>query len=244
MTTKNEAWDAVANVEGWMSRNQSDTLFDAALSCPPGGQIVEIGSFHGRSTIVLALVAPKDSSITAIDPHAGNDRGPQEIAGFAEAANTDYELFNANLSKAGVADRVTHLRMFSDVALSEVAGPVDVLYIDGAHRYSPARSDIRNWGALVSDGGVMLIHDSFSSIGVTLAIARELFWSSRFTYEKRAASMTVYRAVPCKSRGTNLCRQVLQLPWFVRNLGLKVLLILGLGKLCKRAGRQVPEWPY
>jgi hypothetical protein len=34
------------------------------------------------------------------------------------------------------------------------------------------------------------------------------------------------------------------LPWFVKNLALKVALRLGLGKLLARFGRSVPEWPY
>ena len=45
------------------------------------GTIVEIGSFQGRSTIVLASAAPSGVEIIAIDPHAGNDRGPQEQGG-------------------------------------------------------------------------------------------------------------------------------------------------------------------
>ena len=47
-----------------------------------GEQIVEIGSFRGRSTIVLASGAPDGVAVVAIDPHAGNDRGPQEIDGL------------------------------------------------------------------------------------------------------------------------------------------------------------------
>ena len=45
------------------------------------GAVVEIGSFRGRSTIVLARAA---GAVVAIDPHAGGDRGPQEIAPEAE----------------------------------------------------------------------------------------------------------------------------------------------------------------
>ena len=74
--------ELVADVDGWMTPGQAATLFDAARRCPPTGSIVEIGSFRGRSTIVLASAAPPDARIVAIDPHAGNDRGPQEIDPF------------------------------------------------------------------------------------------------------------------------------------------------------------------
>jgi hypothetical protein len=39
----------------------------------------------------------------------------------------------------------------------------------------------------------MLIHDSFSSVGVTLAILRELVWSDQWRYVGRARSITEYR---------------------------------------------------
>jgi len=237
----------VADVQGWMSPGQASTLYDAAVGCPDHGTIVEIGSFQGRSTIVLASAAPPDAVVIAIDPHAGNDRGPQEIDGFEDAAADDNATFVANLERAGVAERVRHLRMFSVAALGEVAGPVDVLYIDGAHRYAPARADIRDWGARVSDDGTMLIHDSFSSLGVTFAILRELLLGSRFRYVGRSRSMTIYRAdLPAGlgARAGNAARQLAQLPWFVENLVLKVALTLGLGKVLGRFGRAVPDWPY
>ena len=183
----------------------------------------------------------------AIDPHAGNDRGPQEFDGYAAEAADDHQVFLANLERAGVADRVQHLRMFSDDALTSIVHPIDVLYIDGAHRYAPALADIRNYGIRVTDGGTMLIHDSFSSIGVTLAILRALVFGSTFRYVGRSRSMTIYRAdLPASGTGRvrNAARQLAQLPWFARNVALKVLLTLGLGKVLGRLGRPVPQWPY
>ena len=236
--------ELVDGVEGWMTAGQAATLFDAARSCPPDGTIVEIGSFQGRSTIVLASAAAAEVEIVAIDPHAGNDRGPQEIDGFADEAADDHAVFNSNLENAGVADRVRHLRMFSDVALAKVDGKIDVLYIDGAHRYGPALADIRSWGQRVDTGGTMLIHDSFSSIGVTMAILRELLLGKRFRYVGRSRSMTIYRADLEGSRLRNAGSQLAQLPWFVKNIGLKIVLSLGVGKLMQRFGKDAPEWPY
>lgn len=233
-----ETMELVADVEGWMSPGQGATLFDSATNCPVDGRIVEVGSFRGRSTIVLATAADPSVEIVAIDPHAGNDRGPQEIEGFADEAADDHTVFNANLEAAGVADRVRHVRQFSEAALDVIEGQVDVLYVDGAHRYGPALADIRAWGDRVNDGGTMLIHDSFSSIGVTLAILRHLVFGSRFRYVGRSRSMTIYRADLGASpviRAKNVGRQLAQLPWFAKNVGLKVLISLKLVK---------GDWPY
>jgi predicted O-methyltransferase YrrM len=235
MSTFDEAWSAVDDVDGWMTEGQGRTLFEAAAACPAGGRIVEIGSFRGRSTIVLALAAPADATVTAIDPHAGNDRGPQEIEGYADDAQADHTAFVGNLSRAGVLERVEHLRTYSNDALGAV-GAIDVLYIDGAHRYAPALADIRQWGAKVVDGGTMLIHDSFSSIGVTAAIGRELLASRRFRYVGRSRSLAIYRVDPTIGRGRSAVRQLAQLPWFAKNVAVKVLISVGI--------LRGHEWPY
>lgn len=247
MRSFEEALLAVRDVDGWMSRDQAERLYRAAAATHAGDTIVEIGSFRGRSTIVLASAAPAGTDIVAIDPHAGNDRGPNELEGFAEAAATDHDIFNANLAAAGVADRIRHVRAFSDKAHTDVTGELAVLYVDGAHRYAPARADIRDWGTRVAPGGTLLIHDSFSSVGVTLAILRELMFGGRWRYVGRARSLTEYRAdldgTP-RSRVVNAARQAMQLPWFAKNLVVKVMLTVKLGGVLKKVTGREPEWPY
>ncbi len=236
----------VAGVEGWLSDDQVRALHEAARACPPGGRIVEIGSFRGRSTIVLASSAPSGTELVAIDPHAGNDRGPQEIQGFEAEAATDHEVFNRNLAEAGVTDRVRHVRAFSDAAHGDVDDPIDVLFIDGAHRFGPARADIRDWGARVAPGGRMLIHDSFSSIGVTLAILVELLVSPSWRYDGRAGSLTSYRRTTQSpaARATSALRQLAQLPWFARNVVIKVLIVTGRHGWARTLGHDGETWPY
>ena len=238
---------AARPVKGWMSDDQGRRLFDAVHRCAPGALVVEIGSYQGRSTIVLASAAAPGVEVVAIDPHAGSDRGPREIDGFAAEAAGDRAAFHANLAAAGVADRVRHVAAFSDHAHDSVDRPIDVLYIDGAHRYGPARADVGDWGARVADGGTLLIHDAFSSLGVTGAIARELVVGDRFRYVGRSRSLVEYRADLPRGVGArvrNAARQVAQLPWFAANVGTKVALSLGYGRLAARLGRPVPEWPY
>jgi predicted O-methyltransferase YrrM len=237
---------ATASIEGWLSDDQLVRLHEAARAVPTGGRIVEIGSFRGRSTIVLAASAPQAAPVVAIDPHAGNDRGPQELEGFAKAASEDHDVFLANLEEAGVRDAVRHIRKRSEDAVPDVDGEIDLLYIDGAHRYQPARDDLVRWGARVRPGGTLLIHDAFSSVGVTLALGRTMFASARFRYVGRSRSMAEYRAVTPvgKERLASFGAQVAQLPWFARNLLVKVLLVAHLGRVTRLLGHDGETWPY
>lgn len=245
-TTFDEVRTRVDGVEGWMTPGQARMLWDQARAVSPGGRIVEIGSFRGRSMIVLASAAPEGTELVAIDPHAGNDRGPQELEGYAEAASTDVEVFRANLDAAGVADRVRHVRKFSAEATDDVADPIELLYIDGAHRFGPALDDITTWSAKIAPGGHLLIHDCFSSIGVTGALVARLFFHREFKYLGRSESMTHYRREPLTAgqRAANAGRQAAQLPWFVRNVVIKALIVAKLGSVTRRFGHDPTTWPH
>ena len=241
-----EALAAVDGVAGWMTDAQAQRLWTAAARVPSGGRIVEIGSYRGRSTIVLAGAAPQASEVVAIDPHAGNDRGPRQWTGTAAEGEADRAAFLANLERAGVAGRVRHVRRFSQDALDAVDGAVDLLYIDGAHRFRPAALDISRWGVRVAPGGALLVHDAFSSVGVTLAIGRHLLAGGRFRYVGRSGSLAEYRREELRvaARAATAGRQLAALPWFARNLVVKAALVAHQPWLARALGHRTEAWPY
>ena len=118
----------------------------------------------------------------------GSSRGSPSRRRRTESA------FERNLVAAGVRHRVRHVAAGSSDAHGSVAGEIDVLFIDGAHRYAAARADLHDWGRRVSSGGTMLVHDAFSSVGVTAAIMRELVFGRRYRYVGRSRSLAEYRA--------------------------------------------------
>jgi predicted O-methyltransferase YrrM len=246
VSTLAEALAALEGVEGWMTDAQAAALWNAGEGVPDGGTIVEIGSYHGRSTVVLARAVAGRTRITAIDPHAGNDRGPQQIEGTDAEGEADHRRFLRTLEDAGVDEVVRHVRMPSERALDQVEGAIDVLYVDGAHRYGPARDDIARWGARVAPGGLMLVHDAFSSVGVTLAQLRLLLLGDEFRYLGRAGSLVRYRreALDTGERAANAARQLAELPWFARNLVVKAAIVTGLRPVARALGHHHGPWPY
>ena len=64
--------------EGFLSPNEQVTLFSKALNVK--GAIVEIGSWKGKSTIMLAYgsIAGNGNKVYAIDPHTGRPDVPEE----------------------------------------------------------------------------------------------------------------------------------------------------------------------
>jgi predicted O-methyltransferase YrrM len=211
------------------------------------GPIVEIGSFRGRSTIVLRRAAAPEVEVVAIDPHGGGDRGPQQLTPDAVLGEADHEAFHANLRRAGVADGVRHVRRVSQDALGEVEGQIALLYVDGAHRYGPARADIERWGDRVAPGGTMLVHDAYNAVGVMLAQLRLLFLSRRWRYAGRSRSLAEYRReeLTGAERLRNAAAQARGIPWFVRNCLIKVALVTRVRPVARRLGLpDEDDWPY
>jgi hypothetical protein len=229
-------------VEGWLSDDQAQRLWERARALPAGATVVEIGSYRGRSAIVLASAAPS-ATVVAIDPHAGNDREPIVVHGSADDGEADHQAFLANVAAAGV--EVRHVRKFSHDAVDDV-GSIDLLYIDGAHGVGPARRDLLDWTAKVPDGGTVLVHDAFSSIGVTLALLTTTFFGPRLRYVGRSRSLVELRCQPLSGpqRAANALRQAAQLPWFARNVVIKALIVARLAPVARLLGHRGSTWPF
>ncbi len=229
-----------------MSDDQARRLWTCAREVTPPGLIVEIGSYRGRSAIVLARAAADGVEVVAIDPHAGNDRGPRQWEGTAEEGQSDNDVFRANLAAAGVTEAVRHVRLPSQRAFAEVPGEVDVLYVDGAHKYRPARADIERWGDRVRPGGAMLVHDSWASVGVTLALLRVCVVGTGWRYVGRDGSLTEYRRenLSAADRRRSIARQLAEMPWFARNLLIKLAIVSHAWPVARLLGHRTRNWPY
>jgi SAM-dependent methyltransferase len=241
-----ETLEQLRDVEGWLSEAQARRLWHAAARVSSPGRIVEVGSFRGRSTIVLASASADGVEVIAIDPHAGSDRGPQEVAADAERGGRDFAAFHANLRRAGIEDRVRHMRVVSLDALGAIGGGVDLLYVDGVHRYRLARDDLKQWGSRVEPGGTMLVHDSFNAVGVTLALLRLMVLSRQWRYLGRCGSLAEYRRelLTFPEATTNVLRQIYELSYFARNLLVKIALVGRLTPLARFLGHHDSAWPY
>ncbi len=132
--------------------------------------IVEIGSFRGRSCVLLgrgALASGAGAAlrITAIDPHMPSGDAPR-MKFNAE----DHQTFLRTVERFGVLPHVNKLISDSRRALENWDGTlIDLLWVDGDHTYEGALFDIAQWGKLVAPGGLMLAHDYGRYEGVTRA---------------------------------------------------------------------------
>jgi hypothetical protein len=81
---------------------------------------------------------------------------------------------------------------------------------------------------------------------VTLALASKLMFSGGWRYLGRSRSLAEYRREPVAGldRLANVGRQLAQLPWFARNVAIKVLIVAKLPRLTRVLGHTGENWPY
>lgn len=136
----------------WDHRPSARRLYRLAADGPGEGEIVEIGSFLGNSTIFLA--APGRDSVHAVDPHS------QESMAQVPGEGSSSEQFLANLTRFGVRDRVVYHRFTSvDAAAAWNGTPIRLLYIDGLHTHDAVHEDFTAWSPYLAAEHVVLFDD-------------------------------------------------------------------------------------
>jgi hypothetical protein len=224
-------WALAEPIGGWLTRDQARLLWDEVRQLGPSPRVLEIGSHQGRSTVVLAR-ARADVRVTAIDPFVeGRKFGGRRTQG----------AFEENLGRAGVRERVTHLDAKSTDVRPGWQEPQDLVYVDGKHDYWTCSDDLR-WAAHLPSGGHLLVHDAFSSIGVTLALLRWVLPARSLRYLGRTGSLARFEVA--RPEAADRLRVVAELPWWTRNVVVKVLLRLRLVRVAGALGHHDTADPY
>lgn len=227
------AWALCEATPGWLTRAQAGVLWQRASRLRPGEVILEIGSHQGRSTVILARAAQHAGSrVVAVDPFV---EGPM----FGGPGTR--HRFEATIRRAGVADVVDLRAEFSTRLRPSWQSPLALLYIDGKHDYWTVSDDLR-WTDHLPPGADVLVHDAFSSVGVTLGMIAHVLPARRLTYLGRTGSLARLRVG--RPGWRDRLRFLAELPWFARNVVVKVLLRMRLRPLTRLLGHASPVDPY
>ena len=131
------------------------------LACLPfvscKGEILEIGSYKGKSTIILAkaVIAAGGDKIFACDPLSlscstdPDDVNKEDLPG----------IFYDNLKQYNVEKTVQFFQMKSDVLVESWDKPLKVLWVDGDHTYDGAMSDFMLFKDYLMPGAIVCFHD-------------------------------------------------------------------------------------
>jgi predicted O-methyltransferase YrrM len=124
--------------------------------------VVEIGTARGGSLYCLTQVAARDALIVSIDLAGGPCGGGQtelECDVFRSFAGPEQTL----LCLRGRSSDA-HTRQALQAALG--GRRIELLFIDGDHRYESVKADFFGYRDLVADGGWVVLHDVLALSGV------------------------------------------------------------------------------
>ena len=157
-------WES-KRIQGWIRGREAVALAQSSAGLPAGAIIVEIGSFLGCSTVILAGSRRLRGSgiLHAIDPFSGSGdtfSAPiyQQIT--AASARSLRERFEENIDRAGLSAWVqVHQATALEVAHGWTS-PIDMLYLDGDQSRRGARDSFLAWESFLRKDGLLAINNS------------------------------------------------------------------------------------
>ena len=183
----------IKNIEGWLSDPEADLLISVTLKVckeiPSHQNIVEIGSYHGKSTVLLGSVVKEylpQAKVYAIDPHEGTVGAIDQ--GIHSTAPT-LEMFTKNIANAGLVEVVELIKNYSYNVVWQK--PICLLFIDGLHDYPNVARDFWHFSNWVSNGGYVAFHDYSDYYPGVRTFVDELLFSGTYRKINLADSLMV-----------------------------------------------------
>jgi predicted O-methyltransferase YrrM len=167
---KPETLAAFEAAKGFMPVAEGLALYAAAAEAAVLGlPLLEVGTYCGRSTILLADAA-REAGTTAVtvDHHRGSEE-QQPGWEYHDPETVDPEIgrmdtlptFRRTLHTAGLEDHVIAVVGRSPQVAKAWGTPLGLVFIDGGHTDEHASGDYEGWAPHVAAGGLLVIHDVF-----------------------------------------------------------------------------------
>ena len=145
-------------VEGYLAPNEMRFLALMAACPTASGEILEISSFKGKSTIILAKSAwlSGPAIVNAVDPMTA----PSETDPDLRGQSSSFDDFTKNITEHGVSDSIRFHKTFSYELAKTWDTPLRLLWIDGDHTYAGTKLDFDGFAPHLVDKGIVAIHDT------------------------------------------------------------------------------------
>jgi tetratricopeptide (TPR) repeat protein len=175
----------VRAIPGWLGDDEAELLvalaWRAIARCAAAPVLVEIGSYCGRMTTLLALAAQSlgrmDARVVALD---------EPSLGPAPDGRSPRQALRANLAACGVA-------ALAICAPEDAPGPwqagCGLILVDGKHDYTSVAADVKRFAPYLHPGGLLAFHDYADYFPDVQRYVDELLLGDEFTFVAQAGSL-------------------------------------------------------
>lgn len=162
-------WKSFLATPGFMPEEEARALYAAALAGTAVGDLVEIGTYRGKSAILLGAAARAGGRmLLTVDHHRGSEEHQPgwayhdpELVDPAVGQTDTLPSARRAIALAGLEDAVLLVVGRSADVASRWPGRAGFVFIDGGHTDTAAQADYAGWAPKVAPGGLLAIHDVF-----------------------------------------------------------------------------------
>lgn len=195
----------VRAAKGFMPEDEGLLLHRVAREQLPLGPVLEVGTYCGKSAILLGGAAREvGGTVFTVDHHRGSE---ENQAGWEhhdrEVVDPEFGLmdtlpfFRKTIARAGLEEQVVAVVGRSTTVSSHWRTPLSMLFIDGGHSEVHAHNDYTGWALWLARGGRLVIHDVFGDPvdggQAPYHVFRRALDSGHFTEVEALGSMRVLR---------------------------------------------------
>lgn len=196
---------------GWLHDGEAAYLAQLAESVAEvEGAFLEIGSFKGRSSVVIGTEVKKlKSHLYCVDiwnkEMTGRDEVErQQIRKEYRKVRADiidryfegdmYRIFTENIKKWGLSDTIIPVTGFSSAIRKTWKIPLRFIFIDGNHEYEYVKEDCL-WKRFLVVGGIICFHDFRPQGPVRPPVEEEMYNDHSFEEAGLARSIKAFRRI-------------------------------------------------
>jgi len=152
------------NIPTYTTGNELFALYELAGTLEKNSYALEIGSYIGASSLMIAKGLNNSSRLFCVDTWQ-NDA-------MTEGNWDSYQVFQENTRS--VSTKISALRMTSELAAEVCLNQLDFLFIDGDHSYEGVKMDFDIWFPKLKSGGIIAMHDIEWAEGVKRVVAEDV----------------------------------------------------------------------
>ncbi|NBS69496.1 class I SAM-dependent methyltransferase [bacterium] len=176
------------DLQGWVNGGFGHAFSDA-IKGKDKPFVVEVGTYKGKSAVMMADIMNGQGKILCVDTWLGapefwtHERDMPKVNGWPVI----FYKFTKNVKTLGLQNVITPFPISSQQAadvLKYYGVQADVIYIDASHEYEAVLSDLKAWWPVLKPGGVMIgdDYDPNCHQGVVRAV-NEFFPEGRVMYD-------------------------------------------------------------
>lgn len=165
------------SIQGMTTKESGKFLFSLCYMQELNGDVVEVGSWQGKSASYLARATKesKNGDFYAIDHFKGN-KGKEDLYSTGKENYSSKEAFTDNMEKIGLTKYVHLLDMKNTDASEKLQkNKIRFLFIDGDHTRKGVEKDIELFFPMLTKGSIVVFDDYFNGFpGLVQAIEKLL----------------------------------------------------------------------